>query len=129
MAKNPNRMGRVDEEIKREVSQVINFELKNSKVNGIVSVTKVRVTPDLRYARVYISVLNPRDKKKTLEGLNSSKGFIRSRIANTVNLRITPELVFVYDDSEEQGERIDQILRELKANEIKNKKNDSEEDM
>lgn len=129
MAKNPNRMGRVDEEIKREVSQVINFELKNSKVNGIVSVTKVRVTPDLRYARVYISVLNPRDKKKTLEGLNSSKGFIRSRIANTVNLRITPELVFVYDDSEEQGERIDQILRELKANEIKNKKNDSEEGM
>ena len=53
----------------------------------------------------------------------------KEQIANTVNLRITPELVFVYDDSEEQGERIDQILRELKANEIKNKKNDSEEDM
>lgn len=112
--KNSNRMGRVDGEIKREVSQVINFELKNAKVTGIVSVTKVRVTPDLRYARVYISVLDPKFKNKTLEGLNESKGFIRSRIAKAVNLRITPELVFVYDDSEEQGERIDQILRDLK---------------
>lgn len=123
MRKNTNRMGRVDGEIKREVSQVINYELKNSKVNGIVSVTRVKVTPDLRYAKIYISVLDPRDKKKTLEGLNSSKGFIRSRIANTINLRITPELVFVYDDSEEQGERIDQILRELRI-----KSNNSESD-
>ncbi len=116
--KNSNRMGRVDGEIKREVSQVINFELKNAKVTGIVSVTKVRVTPDLRYARVYISVLDPKVKNKILEGLNESKGFIRSRIAKAVNLRITPELVFVYDDSEEQGERIDQILRDLKKGNI-----------
>ncbi len=116
--KNSNRMGRVDGEIKREVSQVINFELKNAKVTGIVSVTKVRVTPDLRYARVYISVLDPKVKNKTLEGLNESKGFIRSRIAKAVNLRITPEVVFVYDDSEEQGERIDQILRDLKKGNI-----------
>ena len=114
MKKNTNRLGRVNEELKKEISQVINFELQNSKVKGIVSVTKVKITPDLRYAKVYISTLNPKDVKKTLEGLKESSGFIRGRVANTINLRVTPELVFVYDDSEEQGNRIDQILRELK---------------
>lgn len=114
MGKNPNRMGRVDEELKREISNVINFELENSKVTGMVSVTKVKVTPDLRYARVYVSIFNSKNKERTLEGLKESSGFIRSRVANTVNLRITPEIVFVYDDSEEQGARIDAILERIK---------------
>lgn len=114
MGKNPNRMGRVDGELKREISQVINFELENSKVTGMVSVTKVKVTPDLRYAKVYVSIFNSKNKEKTLEGLKESAGFIRSRVARTVNLRITPEIVFVYDDSEEQGARIDAILERIK---------------
>ncbi len=114
MGKNPNRMGRVDGELKREISQVINFELENSKVTGMVSVTKVKVTPDLRYAKVYVSIFNSKNKERTLEGLKESAGFIRSRVANTVNLRITPEIVFVYDDSEEQGARIDAILERIK---------------
>ena len=114
MGKNPNRMGRVDEELKREISNVINFELENSKVTGMVSVTKVKVTPDLGYARVYVSIFNSKNKERTLEGLKESSGFIRSRVANTVNLRITPEIVFVYDDSEEQGARIDAILERIK---------------
>ena len=114
MGKNPNRMGRVDGELKREISQVINFELENSKVTGMVSVTKVKVTPDIRYARVYVSIFNSKNKERTLEGLKESAGFIRSRVANTVNLRITPEIVFVYDDSEEQGARIDAILERIK---------------
>ncbi len=114
MGKNPNRMGRVNEELKREISQVINFELENSKVTGMVSVTKVKVTPDLRYAKVYVSIFNSKNKEKTLEGLKESSGFIRTRVANTVNLRITPEIVFTYDDSEEQGARIDAILERIK---------------
>ena len=80
----------------------------------MVSVTKVKVTPDLRYARVYVSIFNSKNKERTLEGLKESAGFIRSRVANTVNLRITPEIVFVYDDSEEQGARIDAILERIK---------------
>lgn len=114
MQKNSNRLGRVNEELKKEISHVITFELENSKVTGMVSVTKVKITPDLRYARVYVSIFNSKNKARTLEGLKDSSKFIRSRVANTVNLRITPELVFIYDDSEEQGERIDQILAELK---------------
>lgn len=118
MQKNSNRLGRINEELKKEISQVINYELQNSKVTGIVSVTKVKITPDLRYAKVYISTLNPKDVKKTLEGLKESSGFIRSRVANTINLRVTPELVFVYDDSEEQGNRIDQILKNLQEGRV-----------
>ena len=116
MQKNSNRLGRINEELKKVISQVINYELENSKVTGMVSVTKVKITPDLRYAKVYVSMLNSKDIKKTLEGLKESSGFIRSRVASSVNLRVTPELVFEYDDSEEQGYRIEQILRELKEN-------------
>lgn len=112
--KNSNRLDRIDEELKKEISQVISYELNNSKLKGIISVTKVKITPDLRYAKVYISVLNVGEKGTVLAGLKESSGYIRSRIANTINLRITPELVFVYDDSEEKANRIENILRDLK---------------
>ncbi len=94
MNKGGNRLARVEEELKREISQVINYELKNPNVTGMVSVTKVKVTPDLRFAKVFVSVLNSKNLNKTIEGLKESKGFIRSRVANTLNLRNTPELVF-----------------------------------
>lgn len=116
MGSNPNRLGRINEELKREISQVINYEMTNTNVTGMISVTRVKISPDLRYAKVYVSIFNSKNVKKTLEGLKKSEGFIRTRIANTINLRTTPELVFVYDDSEEQGERIDRILREIKEN-------------
>lgn len=112
--KNENRLGRINEELKKEISQVINYELKNPDVTGMISVTKVKITPDLKYAKVYVSILNSKNFKKTIEGLKSSAGFLRSRVAKTVNLRITPELVFEYDDSIEYGERIDSILKNLK---------------
>lgn len=114
MAKNINRLGRVNEELKKSISQVINYELKNPDVTGMISVTKVKITPDLKYAKVYVSVLNSKNINKTMKGLKDSSKFIRGRIAQTVNLRITPELVFEYDDSIEYGERIDAILKELK---------------
>ena len=72
MAKNTNRLGRVNEEIKKSVSEVINYELKNPDVTGMISVTKVKVTPDLKYAKVYVSVLNPKNLDKTIQGLKSS---------------------------------------------------------
>ena len=106
-------------ELKKEISQVISYELKNPDVTGMVSVTKVKVTPDLRYAKVYVSVLNSKNLNKTLEGLKESSGFIRSRVAKTVILRITPELVFEYDDSIIYGEKIDAILKSLKEDENK----------
>ncbi len=112
MAKN-NRLDRVNEELKKTISHVIEFELQNSKVTGMVSVTKVKITPDFRYAKVYISMLNSKSEGKTIEGLRESAGFIRSQIAKTMNLRVTPELSFEKDDSMEYGEKIDKILKEI----------------
>ena len=128
MSKNTNRLGRVNEELKKVISEVINYELKNPDATGMISVTKVKVTPDLKYAKVYVSVLNSKNLDKTMQGLKDSSGFIRSRVAKTVNLRITPELVFEYDDSIVYGEKIDNILRSLKneSNSKMKKENDEQ---
>lgn len=112
MQKNNNRMDRVEEELKREISNIINYELTNTNITGMVSVTKVKVTPDLRYARVFVSMLNS-NKKKTLEALKKSSGFIRTELAHKVNLRTTPEIIFEFDESIEYGARIDNILNDI----------------
>ena len=105
MPKNENRLNRINEELKKEISNVISFELKNPNVTGLISVTKAKITPDLKYAKIYVSIM---------EGLKESAGFIRSQVAKTINLRITPELIFEIDDSLEYGEKIEKILKELK---------------
>lgn len=110
---NSNRMARVNEELKRELSNIINQEVKNSNVTGMISVTKVKTSPDLKYAKVSVSIINSRNVKQTLAGLKAASGFIRSRIAEKINLRVTPELVFELDESLVYGERIDKILEEV----------------
>lgn len=113
LQKNSNRMNRIDGELKKEISNIVSFELENSKITGMVSVTKVKTTPDLRYARVYVSILNSKNKKETLVGLKQASGFIRSQIANRINLRVTPELVFELDESLEYGAKIDSIIENI----------------
>ncbi len=111
--KNNTRLGRIDEEYKKELSQIIGYELKNPNVTGLISVTKVKVTSDLKYAKVYVSILNSKNIKDTLAGLKKSSGYIRSELAKRVNLRNTPELIFELDDSIEYGAKIDSILKEI----------------
>jgi len=111
--KNNNRLGRIDEELKKEISNIINYELNNPKITGMISVTRAKITPDLKYAKVYVSILNSKNTKDTLANLKKSSGFIRTEIAKRINLRITPELIFVLDDSMEYGAKIDQILKEI----------------
>lgn len=113
MSKNEARLGRVNEELMKAISHIITYELKNPDVTGMISVTRVKVTPDLKYAKVYVSILNPKSVEETMKGLKESAGFIRSQVAKAVNLRITPELVFEYDDSIENGEKIDNILKQI----------------
>lgn len=108
-----NRLDRINEELKREISNIINYEVKNSNITGMISVTGVKITPDLRYAKVSVSMLNSKNVKQTLAGLKAASGFIRSRIAEKINLRITPELVFQLDESLQYGERIDRILQDI----------------
>lgn len=113
MQKSNSRLDRINEELKRELSNIINYEVKNSNVTGLISVTKVRISPDLGFAKVYVSILNSRNIKETLRGLKSASGFIRSKIAEKINLRVTPELVFEFDDSLVYGEKIDNILKDI----------------
>ncbi len=113
MPENQARLGRIEEEYRKELSQIIGYELKNPNVTGLISVTKVKVSNDLKYARVYVSILNAKNLKDTLAGLKKSSGFIRSELAKRVNLRNTPELVFELDDSLEYGAKIDTILKEI----------------
>lgn len=108
-----NRLNRIDEEYRKTLSQIIDRDLKNPNITGMISVTKVKVTNDLKYAKVYVSILNSKDVKETLEGLKKSAGFIRSELAKKVNLRNTPELTFEIDDSLEYGAKIDSILKDI----------------
>ena len=127
--KNSNRLGRIDEELKKEISNIISYDLKNPKITGLISVTRAKITPDLKYAKVYVSILNSKNAKDTLANLKKSAGYIRTEIAKRINLRITPELIFVLDDSMEYGARIDQILKEIIPQGIEeNKKEDKEQD-
>ena len=113
MASNSNRMNKIDEELKREISNIISTELKNPHLTGLISVTKVKTTPDFRYAKVYVSMINEKSKKENLSILKQSSGYIRSGIAKKINLRITPELIFEFDESIEYGSRIDEILKDI----------------
>ena len=117
--RNNNRMGRIDEEYRKELSQIISYDLKNPNVTGMISVTKVKVTTDLKYAKIYVSILNSKNIKETMDGLKKSSGFIRSELAKRINLRNTPELIFEIDDSMEYGAKIDSILKEILPEERK----------
>lgn len=113
MKKNNPRFERINEELKKEISNIINYELSNPNVTGMISVTRAKITPDLKYAKIYVSILNSKNIKETLAGLKKSSGFIRSEIAKRINLRITPELIFELDDSMEYGAKIDSILKDI----------------
>ena len=108
-----NRKGRINEELQRELSSLIRT-LKDPRVQqSMVSVTKVEATGDLRYAKVYISVLDKDKSKETLKGLKSAGGFLRREIGSRLQLRYTPELVFEEDDSIAYGAKMFSLLRSL----------------
>lgn len=113
MPKNQTRFNRVDEELKKQVSSIIMNDIKDPHLTGLISVTKAKVTPDLKYAKVYVSILNAKNIKQDLAILKKSSGLTRSLIAKRMNLRITPEIIFELDDSMEYGARIDTILKDI----------------
>ena len=108
-----NRIGRINEEIQRELSSLIRA-VKDPRVAdaGMVSVTAVETTPDLKYAKIYISILNPQDGNQVVKGLTSASGYLRRELGRNLRLRNTPELSFVLDGSIDQGARILEMLRD-----------------
>ena len=105
-----NRIGRINEEIQRELAPLIPT-VKAPRVSGLISVTAVDTTPDLRYAKIYISVLDKSDCAQVLKGLKSASGYLRRELGHALQLRYTPELTFVRDDSIDQGAHILDMLR------------------
>ncbi|WP_127580698.1 30S ribosome-binding factor RbfA [Paenibacillus koleovorans] len=107
------RVGRVGEQIKKELSVIVQAELKDPRV-GFMTVTGVDVTNDLSLAKVYLSVMGTEQQKEdTLKALVKATGFIRSELGKRIRLRKTPELQFLFDSSIAYGSRIDQLLTEL----------------
>ena len=105
-----NRIGRINEEIQRELSSLIRT-VKDPRVHGLVSLTAVDTTSDLRYAKIYVSVLDKSDVKEVVKGLKSAGGYLRRELGRVLQLRYTPELIFVADDSIDKGAHILSMLR------------------
>ena len=105
---------RINAEVRKEIQNVVMNGIKDPRVSAMTTVTDARVTADLRYCTVYVSVLGSEaEAEETLAGLKRAAGFIRSELAHSVNLRITPELKFVLDESMAYGAHIDKVLEEL----------------
>ncbi len=107
-----SRIGRINEEIMRELSTLIR-SLKDPRVQGMITITRVDTASDLRTAKVYISVYEKERSKDVIKGLKSAGGFLRRQLGITLQLRYTPELIFEEDHSIEHGARIFDILSQL----------------
>jgi len=117
---------RVGELLKEEISQIVLREMKDPRI-GFVSVTDVEVSGDLRHAKVFISVYgSDKEKEETLEGLQQAQGFVRKLVGERVKIHHTPEIIFRYDDSIENGVHISEVIKGLKeSGEIKESDSDA----
>jgi ribosome-binding factor A len=121
MRKNSIKNTRINGEVMRELADIIRGEIKDPRINPLTSVVSVEVAPDLKSCKAYISVLgDDASAADTLAGLNSAKGFIRNRLAKTINLRNTPDITFIMDQSIAYGvnmsKKIDELTKNLKDN-------------
>ena len=114
MRKNGIKNTRINMEVQRELSQIIRSEIKDPRIHPLTSVVAVEVTPDLKYCKAYISVLGDEEAgKATIEGLRSAASFVRRELAHRVNLRNTPEIKFILDQSIEYGVNMSKLIDEV----------------
>lgn len=114
MKKNSIKNTRINGEVQKELSILISREIKDPRINPMTSVVHVEVAPDLKTAKVYISVLgDDESKKSTLAGLRSAASFMRGQLAKSLNLRNTPELTFVIDNSIEYGAHMSKLIDQV----------------
>ena len=109
------RPERVQEALRQEISNIIHQEIRDPRL-GFITITKVELTKDLRYAKVYFSVLGgAKEKALALKGLNSAKGYIKGMVADRIRLRLVPEISFRIDESIEHTEEIYDLLKKIKT--------------
>jgi ribosome-binding factor A len=113
-----HRVGRIEEQLRIELNDIVEGEIQDPRI-GLVTVTAVKVSPDLRHARVFVSILgDAQERKRTMQGLNSAANYARRELSQRLHhLRRIPELTFAYDDSVETGTRIDELLDQIKPHE------------
>ena len=116
MRKNSIKNTRVNSEVQRELSEIISRELKDPRIHPMTTVVAVEVTPDLKLCKAYISVLGDEEAgKDTIKGLKNAVGFIRTQLARRINLRNTPEITFILDQSIEYGVNMTRLIDEVTA--------------
>lgn len=131
MRKNSIKSIRVNAEVQHELSNIIRNEIKDPRISTMTSVVAVDVTPDLKYAKAYISVLGSRkEQEDTIKGLKNAEGYIRRQLAASINLRNTPQITFVLDQSIEYGVNMSKLIDEVngKLSENQETKETFEED-
>ena len=114
MKRTGTRLTRINDEIARVTAELIRSEMSDPRIGAVVSVMRAETTNDMKYCKIWVSVLaDAEQQKSTMEALKSGTGFIRRRIAEIINLRVTPEITFVFDDSIEYGMRMRQLIDEV----------------
>ncbi len=114
MRKNSKKNNRINEEVKKELSGIIQNKIKDPRISPMTSVVSVEVAPDLKTCKARISVLGSEEEAEdTMEGLRSAEGYIRRELAHTVNLRNTPEILFILDQSIEYGVKMTKKIEEV----------------
>ena len=112
MSNSYQRIDRISEEVRRELDAIIREELNDPRVDGTFSITRAEVTGDLRYAKVYVSVLEDDKRDGLMDALKNAKGFIRRSLGKRMIIRYAPELIFVSDKNIEYGVHIAKVLSE-----------------
>jgi len=114
MRKNSIKSTRINMEVQRELSNIIRSDIKDPRIGIMTSVTAVEVAPDLKHCKAYISVLgDEKAKADTIAGLRSAEGYIRRQLASSINLRNTPEIKFIIDESIEYGVKMSKMIDDV----------------
>ena len=116
------RHQRLEQDVKVALSSIISYDVKDPSVTGtMISVTDVKITPDQKYAKVYVSIFGKQNKEKVVEALKKASGYIKSELARKVKMKNMPDLVYEIDDSIEYGAHMDKVINEVIKKDTENK--------
>lgn len=124
MAREFNRTDRVAHAIHKEIAQIIQREIKDPRI-GIITISQVKVSKDLAYAKIYVSVMSEECAKETIQALNKAAGFLRGLLAKSIKMRVMPSLSFVYDDTTLKANRLSRLIDDACA--LDKRRSDDEE--
>lgn len=108
-----SRMDKVNATLKKELAPIIDNELRNTNITGLITINKVDTAPDFSVSKIYISMIAVKNRKEALKGLRKAKGYMKIRLSQRLNFRKMPDLQFIFDESVEYGTRINKVIKEL----------------